>query len=154
MGQWRDLNFLPLVQVGSHSDQSPHSAQVLAAPAEKKKKKEIDKFLPNKLLLSMSKGSPIEIYAACIWASSFFLLQPPPPRTQTGTLGHFFPGRFEQDCQITVLGANNCHKESWQALNPFLTKENAQLNFNFHCISAPNHPGKGLDPPKIKQMPI
>ena len=61
LGQWRDLNFLPLVQVGSHSDQSPHSAQVLAAPAEKKKKKEIDKFLPNKLLLSMSKGSPIEI---------------------------------------------------------------------------------------------
>ena len=24
----------------------------------------------------------------------------------------------------------------------------------FHCISAPNHPGKGLDPPKTKQMPI
>ena len=21
-------------------------------------------------------------------------------------------------------------------------------NFNFHCISAPNHPGKGLDPPQ------
>ena len=71
LAQWRDLNFLPLDQVGSHSDQSPHSAQVLAAPAEKKKKKEIDKFLPNKLLLSMSKGSPIEIYAACIWASPF-----------------------------------------------------------------------------------
>ena len=28
------------------------------------------------------------------------------------------------------------------------------LNFNFHCISAPNHPGKGLDPPSIKQMPV
>ena len=49
---------------------------------------------------------------------------PPPPRTQTGTLGHFFPGRFKQLCQITVLRVCNCHKESWQALNPLLTKEN------------------------------
>ena len=73
-----------------------------------------------------------------------------PPRT----LGHFFPGRFEQLCQVTVWGVNNCHKKSWQALNPFFIKENAQSNFNFHCISAPNHHGKGLDPPKIKQMPI
>ena len=24
------------------------------------------------------------------------------------------------------------------------------MNFHFHCISAPNHPGKGLDPPKPK----
>ena len=47
-----------------------------------------------------------------------------PPRTQTGTLGHFFPGRFEQLCQITVLRVYKCHKESWQALNPLLTKEN------------------------------
>ena len=28
------------------------------------------------------------------------------------------------------------------------------LNFNFHCISAPNHTGKGSDSPKNKQMPI
>ena len=48
----------------------------------------------------------------------------PPPRTQTGTLGHFFPGRFERLCQITVLRVYKCHKESWQALNPLLTKEN------------------------------
>ena len=79
---------------------------------------------------------------------------PPPPRTQKGTLGHFFSGRFERLCQITVLRVYKCHKESWQALNPLLTKGNAQLNFNFHCISAPNHPGRGLDPPKIKQMPV
>ena len=46
------------------------------------------------------------------------------PRTQTGTLGHFFPGRFERLCQITVLRVYKCHKESWQALNPLLTKEN------------------------------
>ena len=26
--------------------------------------------------------------------------------------------------------------------------------YHFLWISAPNHPGKGLDPPKIKQMPI
>ena len=78
----------------------------------------------------------------------------PPTRTQTGTLGHFFPGWFEQLFQITVLRVYKCHKESWQALNPLLTKENAQMNFNFHCISAPNHPGKGLDPPKIKHIAI
>ena len=35
-----------------------------------------------------------------------------PPRTQTGTLGHFFPGRFERLCQITVLRVYKCHKES------------------------------------------
>ena len=28
------------------------------------------------------------------------------------------------------------------------------LNFNFHCISAPNHPGKGSDPPKIRKCPF
>ena len=33
--QWRDLNFLPLNQVGLHPDHSPHSAQVPATPAEK-----------------------------------------------------------------------------------------------------------------------
>ena len=49
---------------------------------------------------------------------------PPPPRTQTGTLGHFFSGRFEPLCQITVLRVCKCHKESWQAFNPLLTKEN------------------------------
>ena len=49
---------------------------------------------------------------------------PLPPRTQTGTLGHFFPGRFERLCQITVLRVYKCHKESWQTLNPLLTKEN------------------------------
>ena len=49
---------------------------------------------------------------------------PLPPRTQTGTLGHFFLVRFEQLCQITVLRVYKCHKESWQALNPLLTKEN------------------------------
>ena len=45
--QWRNLNFLPLDEVGSHSDHSPHSAQVTVAPAEKKKKEEIYNFLPN-----------------------------------------------------------------------------------------------------------
>ena len=34
--QFRNLNFLPLNQVGSHSDHSPHSAQVPAAPVENK----------------------------------------------------------------------------------------------------------------------
>ena len=36
--QWRDLNFLQLYEEGSHSDHSPHSAQV--PPAEKKKKEQ------------------------------------------------------------------------------------------------------------------
>ena len=39
-------------------------------------------------------------------------IAPPTPRTQTGTLGHFFPGRFERLCQITVLRVYKCHKES------------------------------------------
>ena len=73
--------------------------------------------------LSLPQGSPPQIHAAGIWALPFQLLHPP-PRTQTGTLGHFFPGRFERLCQITVLRVNKCHKESWQALNPLLTKEN------------------------------
>ena len=46
------------------------------------------------------------------------------------------------------------HKASWQALTPSLTQANAHFNFNFHCRSAPNHPGKGSDPPKIMEMPI
>ena len=36
-----------------------------------------------------------------------------PPRTQTGTLGHFFPAWFERLCQITILRVCKCHKESW-----------------------------------------
>ena len=31
-----------------------------------------------------------------------------PPRTQTGTLGHFLPGRFERLCQITALRVYKC----------------------------------------------
>merc|ERR1711989_80236 len=33
-----------------------------------------------------------------------------------------------------------------------LTKANAHLNFNVHCISAPNHPGKHFYPPTIKPI--
>ena len=33
-----------------------------------------------------------------------------PPLTEPGTLGHFFPGRFEQICQITVLTVHKCTK--------------------------------------------
>ena len=61
LAHWRDLNFLPLEQVRSHSDHSPHSAQVLAAPAEKREKKEIDNFLLDELLLSMSNLTSIEL---------------------------------------------------------------------------------------------
>ena len=39
--QWRDLVFLPLIQEGSHSDHSPHSAQELAAPTERKETEQI-----------------------------------------------------------------------------------------------------------------
>ena len=59
--QLRNLVFLPLIQEGSHSDHSPHSAQVLAAPAEKREKKEIDNFLLDELLLSMSNLTSIEL---------------------------------------------------------------------------------------------
>ena len=74
------------------------------------------------------------------------------PITQTGTQEHFI-------CRSIWANLSNhhlhkCHKASWQALTPTLTKANAHLNFNFHCISAPNHPGKHFDPPTIKQMPI
>ena len=37
--------------------------------------------------------------------------------------GHFISGQFEQICQITVLTVNKCHKASWQALTPSLTKQ-------------------------------
>ena len=47
---------------------------------------------------------------------------------------------------------DKCPKASWQALTPSLTQANTHLNFNFHCISAPNHPGKHFDPPTIKQI--
>ena len=64
--------------------------------------KHIHRFARKKIVLP--KGSPPEIHAnRGIWALPKWLLHPP-PRTQTGTLGH----------------------------------------------SAPNHPGNGLDPPKIK----
>ena len=39
--QLRNLNFLPLDEEGLHSDHSPHSAQVPAAPVEKMLKEEI-----------------------------------------------------------------------------------------------------------------
>ena len=42
--QLRNLNFLQLNEVGSHPDHSPHSAQVPAAPAEKKMKEQICNF--------------------------------------------------------------------------------------------------------------
>ena len=47
-----------------------------------------------------------------------------PPRTQTGTLGHFFSG----------------------AILPFY--HFYHFVYHFLWISAPNHPGKGLDPPQ------
>ena len=48
----------------------------------------------------------------------------PLPALKRALWGTFFPGRFERLCQITVLRVCKCHKESWQALNPLLTKEN------------------------------
>ena len=45
------------------------------------------------------------------------------------------------------------HKASWQALTPSLTQANAHFNFNFHCITAPNHSRKGSDPPKCPNAP-
>ena len=58
--QLRNLNFLPLEQVGLHPDHSPHSAQVLAPPAEKKKTEEIDNFLLDELSLSKSNLTSME----------------------------------------------------------------------------------------------
>ena len=37
---------------------------------------------------------------------------------------------------------------------PSLTKANTHLNFTFHCISAPNHPGTGSDPPNTSLCPF
>ena len=54
------------------------------------------------------------------------------------TFGHFFPDRFEQIRNITVLTVHKGQKASWWALTPFLTQANAYLNFN--------HPGKRFDP--------
>ena len=59
--------------------------------------------------------------------------------------GTLFSGQFEQICQIIVFTVYKYHKASWQALTPSLTKANTHLNFNFHCTSAPNHPGKGSE---------
>ena len=49
-----------------------------------------------------------------------------PHRAQRALWGTLFLGRFEQ----------------------------MPSNFNFHCISTPNHPGKGSDPPKTSKWPF
>ena len=51
---------------------------------------------------------------------------PPPPFTQTGTLALYFRTDLSK----------------------------YHLNFNFHCISAPTHLGKGLDPTKRSKCPF
>ena len=50
------------------------------------------------------------------------------------------------------LDGDKCPKASWQAFTPSLTQANTHLNFNFHCRSAPNHPGNHFDPPTTKQI--
>ena len=59
--------------------------------------------------------------------------------------------RLPNFTNLTVL---KCHNASWQALTPTLTKVNAYLNFNFHCTSAPNYPGKGSDPQKQAHLNV
>ena len=76
----------------------------------------------------------------------------PPPRTQPGTLGHFIFRPIWATLSNHRFDGDKCPKASWQALTPSLTQANTHLNFNFHCISAPNHPGKHFDPPTIKQI--
>ena len=76
----------------------------------------------------------------------------PPPRQST--TGWFFCWRKHFDLSKFVKSPFWQYK---RAFSPSLTQANANLNFNFHCISTPNHPGNCFDPPpqqKSKQMPI
>ena len=60
----------------------------------------------------------------------------------------FYPmGSTVHHIIVYWLDGRPYREASWEALTPSLTQANAHFNFNFHCISAPNHPGKGSDPP-------
>ena len=50
---------------------------------------------------AVAKGSPPEIHAGGIWALPEWLLHPP-PRTQTGTLGHFVSEKVPQTIRTRV----------------------------------------------------
>ena len=41
---------------------------------------------------------------------------------------------------------HKCPKPYWQGFRSPQNQGNAHFNFNFQCISAPNHPGKGFRP--------
>ena len=56
--QWRNLNFLPLDQVGSHSDHWLHSAQVPAGPEEKEVQGGILQFILGLKSLSIRNRLP------------------------------------------------------------------------------------------------
>ena len=60
--------------------------------------------------------------------------------------------RFSRNAPKLII---NLHpkKISFTISSPLhLTKAHAHLNFNFHCNSAQNHPGKHFDLPTIKQI--
>ena len=73
------------------------------------------------------KGSPTKKVAESIQTLPKKLLTPLHPLQSNGQAGALY---FRADL-------SKCH-----------------LNFNFHCISAPNHPGKGSDPPNQANAPL
>ena len=97
-----------------------------------------------RLILGTFREAPLKI-TQCLFGHCPNSDCPPPPALNWALWGTLFSDRFEQLCQITALMVYKCPKVSWQALSPSLTKANAYFNFNFHCISARNHPGKGSD---------
>ena len=80
----------------------------------------------------------------------------PPPRTQTGTLGHFF---FRHDFTIlpflrlflpffTIFSLNKCPKPSGQGFRPPQNQANAHLNLeNSSLKKCPKPSGQGFRPP-------
>ena len=61
-------------------------------------------------------------------------ITPPLPRTQTGTLGHFFLGRFERLCQITVLRVYIVPQRILASLKSLVNKRKylIELQFSLH----------------------
>ena len=83
----------------------------------------------------------------------------PPPRTQTGTLGHFFSGAILPFFTIftifypfyhffTIFSLNKCPKPSGQGFRPPQNQANAHLNLeNSSLKKCPKPSGQGFRPP-------
>ena len=84
-----------------------------------------------------------------------------PPRTQTGTLGHFFSGAilpffdfYHFFYHFHHFSLNKCPKPSGQGFRPPQHQANARLNLENSCLKkCPKPSGQGLRPPPYGQCP-